>query len=272
MFDRWIMVDWSGGNDTGPRPRRDAIWLCEGRNGETDQPEYLRNRRVALALLNHAIDKALTNGETLAVGFDFPFGYPRGFCEAVTGTVDPLKLWQWFFERVEDAPKANNRFDVAASLNLYLTDGNGPFWGNGLKRDIAGLPRNRQGYRNPFPERRAVEVLAKGSFTCWQLSGVGAVGSQVIMGHPVLHALRMQFREYIAVWPFEKPDKPIVFFEIWPSLTLGSEPVGTIRDAWQVHEVARHWSRRDTSGAEFLVQSAEEGWILGVPQERTTAC
>lgn len=271
MFDRWIMVDWSGGNDTGPRPRRDAIWLCEGRNGITSQPEYLRNRSLAQEKLRQLSEEALIHGDRLALGFDFPFGYPRGFCEAVTGSTDPFLLWHWFFERVEDTPKMNNRFDLAGSLNKKLGDGLGPFWGNGLKRDIDGLPRNRRAYRNPFPERRVVETLAKGSFTCWQLAGAGAVGSQVIMGLPVLQGLRRNFPGQIAVWPFQKLDRPIVFLEIWPSLRLGAEPRGVIRDAWQVREVAREWSQRDTLGAEFSVESAEEGWILGVPQERKAA-
>ena len=28
-FDSFVMVDWSGGNDRGPRPARDAIWIGE---------------------------------------------------------------------------------------------------------------------------------------------------------------------------------------------------------------------------------------------------
>ncbi|NNK79699.1 MAG: hypothetical protein HKP40_13425 [Litoreibacter sp.] len=40
LFDTYIMVDWSGGNDTGPKPRADAIWI--GAAGE--DPIYMRNR------------------------------------------------------------------------------------------------------------------------------------------------------------------------------------------------------------------------------------
>ncbi|HBU55668.1 MAG TPA: molybdopterin guanine dinucleotide synthesis, partial [Sulfitobacter sp.] len=25
-FNTFVVVDWSGGNDTGPTPRKDAIW------------------------------------------------------------------------------------------------------------------------------------------------------------------------------------------------------------------------------------------------------
>lgn len=271
MFDRWVMVDWSGGNDTGPRPRKDAIWICEGQGGTTAEPEYIRNRGIASERLAEIIEDALSRAERIAIGFDFPFGYPRGFCRAVTGGANPIALWHWFADRIEDAPDGNNRFDIAGDLNRMLADGFGPFWGNGLKRDVAGLPRTKAGYRNPFPERREVEHLAKGSFTCWQLAGAGAVGSQVMMGVPVLHALRLAFHGRVAVWPFEPLVKPVAFFEIWPSLTLGRQPAGMIRDAWQVREVARDWSQKVSLGAQSAILSPEEGWILGVPQERKAA-
>jgi molybdopterin molybdotransferase len=48
--DTVVMVDWSGGNDTGRRPRKDAIWAAVARRGESGMPRlYLRNRGVATA-------------------------------------------------------------------------------------------------------------------------------------------------------------------------------------------------------------------------------
>ncbi|MCK5503318.1 MAG: molybdopterin guanine dinucleotide synthesis, partial [Tritonibacter mobilis] len=131
------MVDWSGGNDTGPRPRKDAIWACVARGGEAEAPVYLRNRALAQEWLADLIDTELTAGRRVALGFDFPFGYPAGFAAEMTGKPDPLALWQWFADRIEDAPKANNRFDLAGEINLNLGSGPqrpGPFWGNGLRR------------------------------------------------------------------------------------------------------------------------------------------
>ena len=40
QFDTIAVVDWSGGNDTGPKPRKDAIWLGVVRNGEAEEPLY----------------------------------------------------------------------------------------------------------------------------------------------------------------------------------------------------------------------------------------
>ena len=231
-----------------------------------EEPVYLRNRTVAEAWLADLIAGELAAGRRLCLGFDFPFGYPAEFAAALTGSNDPLRLWSWLAERIEDAPRSNNRFDLAGEINRTLGDGVGPFWANGLKRDIAGLPRTKDGYSNPFPDRRVVETRAKGSFTCWQMAGAGAVGSQVMMGLPVLHRLRQRFADQIAVWPFEPLDAPIAFVEIWPSLTVGPAPDGWIKDAWQVHEVARSLSEMSVEdlAQQLNVHAPEEGWILGV--------
>lgn len=264
-FDTFAMVDWSGGNDRGAAPKRDAIWACVASGGASAEPVYLRNRALAEAWLSDLIETELAAGRRLCLGFDFPFGYPAGFAAALTGSADPLELWDWFEPRIEDAPGANNRFDLAGAINRGF-GGRGPFWGNGLKRDIGGLPRTKSGYANPFAERRAVERLATGSFTCWQMAGAGAVGGQVFTGLPVLARLRRRFAGQIAIWPFEPLTAPVALVEIWPSLNLGAAPSGVIRDAWQVARVAQALSRlpaRKLAG-ELAVSAPEEGWILGV--------
>ncbi|MFT7594651.1 MAG: molybdopterin molybdotransferase [Paracoccaceae bacterium] len=264
-FDSFAMVDWSGGNDRGLTPKKDAIWACLARRDHIEDPVYLRNRQLAEAWLGDMIAAELAAGRRICLGFDFPFGYPQGFAKAVTGSNDPLGLWDWFAERIEDAPKDNNRFDLAGEINRQF-GGNGPFWFNGLKRDIAGLGRSRAGYQNPFPDRRQVERHAKGAFTCWQLAGAGAVGSQVMMGLPVLARLRRRFAGQVSVWPFQPLDTPVAFVEIWPSLTVGAPPDGMIKDAWQVQQVAQDLARMP--GAELArlldVNAPEEGWILGI--------
>ncbi len=271
LFDSFAMVDWSGGNDTGPRPRKDAIWACVVRDDALQALDYLRNRQVAEDWLRRLIETELAEGRRLLLGFDFPFGYPAGFAEAITGTNDPLAVWDWFGAQIEDSPTANNRFDLAGRINRRF-GGKGPFWMNALRREVDGLPRTKQDYHNPFPDRRGVETLAKGSFTCWQMAGAGAVGGQVMMGLPVLNRLRHAYAGKIAVWPFQPLDRPVAFVEIWPSLNLGKAPPDRIKDAWQVEQVALTLSRlTDQELAEQLTVTApEEGWILGVPQNKPT--
>lgn len=265
-YDTVVMVDWSGGNDRGPAPAADAIWACVAREGRAEEPVYLRNRQVAEAWIAEMLTAERAAGRRVLAGFDFPFGYPAGFARALTGAASPFALWDWFEARIEDAPRQNNRFDIAGQINRDM-GGKGPFWFNPLRRDIEGLPRNRQNYENPFSERRAAEAQASGAFTCWQMGGAGAVGSQVFMGLPVLARLRRQFNA--RVWPFEPLTGDIAFVEIWPSLTLGAAPDGQIKDAWQVREVARMVSilTPETLARLLDVDAPEEGWIFGLGHE-----
>ncbi|MFK7836400.1 MAG: gephyrin-like molybdotransferase Glp [Sulfitobacter sp.] len=263
-FDTIVMVDWNSGNDTGPRPKKDAIWAGVNRAGLAEEPVYLRNREVAEAWLVDLLEAERAAGRRVLAGFDFPFGYPQGFCAALTRSTDPLALWDWFEARVEDAPKANNRFDLAAQINLECGGGKGPFWFNGLKRDIVGLARTQRDYANPFPTKRQCEERAKGAFTCWQMGGTGAVGGQVFTGLPLLARLRRRFDA--AAWPFETLDKPLALVEIWPSLTVGPAPDGQIKDAWQVTEVARQIAALPAARLREMleVEAPEEGWIFGL--------
>ncbi|MGK7651171.1 molybdopterin-binding protein [Roseovarius sp. B08] len=275
-FDTVAIVDWSGGNDTGTRPRKDAIWLGITRDGIDTEPRYIRNRVDAEAILAALIETETAANRRLFIGLDFPFAYPAGFSRALTGADDPFAVWAWLADHVTDTPKANNRFDVAGRVNRALGNGTGPFWGNGRPgHDVPGLPRTKQGYHNPFPDRRAVERKAKGSFTCWQLSGAGAVGGQVLTGLPVLHRLRQRFPDLIAVWPFEPLDKLVALVEIWPGLihpiVKQAEARGGIRDAHQVRLLARAVARLhpDALAAMLDVTAPVEGWIMGLGHEET---
>jgi molybdopterin molybdotransferase len=266
-FDTFVVIDWSGGNDSGASPRKDAIWAGVTRNGQDQDPVYLRNRTVAEAWIVDLIRAELEAERRVMIGFDFPFGYPAGFTEALTGYTDPLVLWDWFEARIEDSPETNNRFDLAAEMNLGLGDGVGPFWFNGLpNRDIPGLLRRKEGYANPFSEKRQAERRAKGAFSCWQMGGVGAVGSQVFMGLPVLSRLRKRFHGEINVWPFEQLKRPVAFVEVWPSLTVGDAPAEMIKDAWQVQELSRQMSELPAAALDEMldVYAPEEGWIFGL--------
>lgn len=275
-YDTVVMVDWSGGNDTGPRPRRDAIWAAVARDGVLDAGEtYLRNRAAAAGWLADLLDGELAAGRRVLAGFDFPFGYPAGFAGRLTGRADPLAVWSWMAEHLEDGPGGNNRFDLAGRINAMFP-GVGPFWFNGLGRDIAHLPRRgRDRHGHGMAERRQVETRAAGSFPCWQLGGAGAVGSQVMTGMAALERLRRAFPGQISVWPFEPLDRPVVLAEVWPSLlgdaVRAAMREGEIRDAVQVRVLARAIAAAARDGRLVAMLEAapgearrEEGWILGV--------
>lgn len=273
LFDTIATVDWSGGNQKSVTPCADAIWVSLRRADHHVAPKYFRSRQAVEPFLRDLIEEELTAGRRLLLGFDFAFGYPAGACARITGSDDPLALWRYFGERIEDTPTANNRFDVAAEINA-MSPGIGPFWGNGLKRDIDHLPRKgrtREPDLHGFAERRAVEQRQRGAFSVWQLSGVGSVGSQVLMGLPVLDRLRRTFADKIAVWPFEPLDRPVAFVEVWPSLyapiitpRLRDHP---IKDAVQMHVLTELIATMPASDltATLTVPATPEGWIFGVP-------
>ena len=278
-----LMVDWSGGKDTGRRPRKDAIWAAVARRGEPAIPRvYLRNRAVAGEWLADLLDAELRAGRRVLAGFDFPFGYPAGFAERLTGRSDPLAVWGWMADHLEDAPGGNNRFELAGRIN-GMFPGVGPFWFNASAREIPHLPRKgraRDGHG--MAERRAVEMRAKGSFTCWQMGGAGAVGSQVMTGMAALEQLRRAFPGQVAVWPFEPLDRQVAFVEVWPSLldaaVKAATREGDIRDAVQVRVLARAVAEAARDGRLGALLDAvpaearrEEGWILGVGAEAALA-
>lgn len=269
------MLDWSGGNDTGPRPRQDAIWLGLVRGGVEEAPRYLRNRVAAEAALVDLIEAECAAGRRLLIGCDFPFGFPAGFAEALTGRADPLAVWDWLEAEIEDSPRANNRFDVAGTINARFP-GVGPFWFNGLQRDIAGLPRRDTRAGHGLADRRHADDTAPGAFSAWQMGGAGAVGGQVLIGLPVLNRLRRRFAGAVAVWPYEALDRPVALVEVWPGLinpvVKRAEAAGGIRDAHQVRLMARGLARLPCERlaamlAVELPAAAEEGWIFGIGHE-----
>lgn len=275
-FDTIAVIDWSGGNDTGPRPRKDAIWAAVVRGSGAEEPVYLRNRDLAESWLATLVSDELAAGRRLLAGFDFPFGYPSGFAARVTGSADPLSLWDWYAAALADSPAGNNRFHLAARLNR-LFPGAGPFWFNGLRTDIVDLPRrgtDRAGHG--MTERRLCDSLAKGAFTCWQMGGAGAVGGQVMTGMARLARLRATFPGQIAVWPFEPLHRPVALVEVWPSLfadeVRAAMRPGEIRDRAQVRVVAARLAQLQSGGhLEAMLADVptaarqEEGWIFGLP-------
>ncbi|WP_340425353.1 hypothetical protein [Yoonia sp. GPGPB17] len=143
-----------------------------------------------------------------------------------------------------------------------------------MKRDIPDLPRKglaRTGHG--MREKRVAEAEAKGAFPVWQLSGAGAVGSQVIMGLPMLARLRQTFDKDIAVWPFEPLTPAIAIVEIWPSLIAkavnATMPEGQIKDAHQVQLLAQTLSGMPPGDLTQLLEvpTTNEGWILGLGHE-----
>ena len=266
MFDTVICVDWSAAAKPKARPAPDSIWAGVAREGAIET-EHLGSRANAEAWLAALIEAERARGRRVLAGFDFALGYPEGFARAVTGSDDPLALWGWLEARVADGAPRPNHLHVAAGMNA-LFEGVGPFWGNGTREEIDGLPRKgTERTLARFAEKRRTEGGTRGSQPVWKLSGNGSVGSQSLTGIPVLERLRRRLRA--AVWPFE-PARDVTIAEIFPTLVDG--PVralcarnGAIRDEVQVALTAGallDWLRAEPDALGDR-PGGEEGWILG---------
>lgn len=270
------IIDWSGGNQGSVRPRKDAIWAGLVRDGVQDPPRYFRHRQAIEQWLHELIEGALVAGRRLFLGFDFPFGYPVGFGEWLCGSADPFDLWAWFAARIKDGPTANNRFEIASDINAR-TGQIGPFWGCPAGRATPHLPMRKsdRAAQQPFPELRLAEQRMKGTFSLWQLAYAGSVGSQTIMGLPVLERLRQAFPGQIAVWPFEPLDRPVSFVEVWPSVLAAQvraqADLHPIRDAVQVQLLARAVSCLSEAEMQACLTAppSGEGWIFAMDQRAT---
>ena len=298
LFYTHIVVDWSARSKPSPkRKSRDAIWWAVARVGggvEVDEPTYVRTRHEAHESLARLIAGELDAGRRVLVGFDFPFGYPAGVAQHLTGKASALTLWDWLATHIKDAPdNANNRYDVAAAINGAYP-GLGPFWGRPGTWDYPTIPvrasERRERNAHP-PERRLCDIRATGAKTVWQLAYTGSVGSQMLLGLPALKRLTEDSRVAgrAAIWPFQTglrtPDAPAVIAEVYPSLLRNEVHArrreGEMLDSAQARVNAEAFARLDALGGlaplfagapgltadERRLIESEEAWILGLGHE-----
>ena len=274
MFDRVIVVDWSAANlPTSPTNRANAVWIgCHDAEGGAEW--HHRTRAAAEAQLGTLLDTARADGLRVLVGFDFAMGYPAGFAQRLTGG-DTRALWAWLAERITDAPdNRNNRFAVAAAINASFPEGPGPFWSHPTGQSWPGLPFRRAGIDYAalgLTETRAAEVAVRGAKSPWMLFNPGSVGSQSLLGLPMIH--RLSQRPDVAVWPFDAPEAQVVLAEVYPSLLAGPVAIlanaeGLPADQAQVRLLSRalfRLAQRDRLIPLFESppEARDEGWILG---------
>ena len=305
-FDAYIMVDWSAKGSRSPaNPAKDAVWVGEktvddvGNDVGTTET-FFRTRANCFDHIERLLKSHVGKGERLLIGFDFAYGYPAGFAVAagMTGPAPPWRrVWSELSEHIEDYPdNSSNRFSVASALNRRCNPNEpGPFWGVTAKEESDWLLRTAPSY--PFQtlsgialgRYRLSETRLGGASPVWKLMYPGSVGSQTLLGIPVVSALRddPSFGNVSRVWPFETgfnlPQMPrgkpfILHAEIWPRVVEHLlDPAIPIRDQAQVRAMVNWLAKLDTSkelqplferpagipDASLATCINEEGWILG---------
>ena len=295
-FDAYLMIDWSA--SSRPTTGADSIWYClMARTGTTLHVAALENpstRVAAMAEIRNLLCGLARQERTVLVGFDFPFGYPAGFADALRLEGDRPwdRVWSELVRGIVDrADNSNNRFEVAGELNRRLSGACYPFWG--CPRNCEGTTlSSTKGSGDHLAERRLTDV---GNMQpIWKLYGNGAVGSQALVGIPHVAALRHhpELARLSRVWPFEtglvrlpnREDREYltVLAEIYPSLVAIETVPGSVKDALQVQATASYFAALDDAGElstlfagpdwltgdERLRVEREEGWTLGVVSRR----
>jgi hypothetical protein len=274
LFDRVIVVDWSAANlPTSPTNRANAIWIgCHDAEGSIEW--HHRTRAAAEAQIVSLIHTAREAGLRLLIGCDFAMGYPAGFALRLTGEPRVQGVWAWLAGAITDTDNRNNRFAVASRINAMFSEGAGPFWSHPSGQHWPGLPFRRAGIDYAalgLAESRVAETAVPRAKSPWMLFNPGSVGSQSLLGLPMIH--RLSQLPGVAVWPFATPDAPVVLAEVYPSLLAGPVAIlanaeGLPADQAQVRLLALALHRLAAADRLAVLfdapsEAAEEGWILG---------
>jgi precorrin-8X/cobalt-precorrin-8 methylmutase len=296
-FDAYWMIDWSSCSE--PTSGADSIWwaLLRWERGVARIETKNCPTRSALAKGISARLRGELRDARVLIGFDFPFGYPRGFARALGHRGEATEAWRSIWTHLErdvldDDRNANNRFAVAAAMNAEVSGSFGPFYGRPVLKDAATtrtLSTKQSGFfeyplttlRGPRLARvRETDRRGGTASTPWFVFGGGnSVGGQALVGIPHVSRLRAQ-HEDARVWPFEtgarlpsRAEARVVLAEIYPSLFHTREKTGTdVHDRLQVIATAKAIARHDAAGTldDLFAAPApdasvlcEEGWILG---------
>jgi len=274
-FDRFVAIDFSA--SSVPAHGENSLWIAWG-----DATGKIRthNALTRRALLDVTADLVFAGSRTLLV-MDIALGWPDGMAAVLGLNGVPWRATRkWFSERlVDDENNRNNRFDVAASANQRA--GRALFWGHPHTQSFTTLGPTTFVPRGLRPRgidaRRLIEHEVGGAIKSpFQLTGIGSVGSQSLLGQLFVERLRQRGR--LRQWPFESATGQVVVGEYFFSLAPWQKESGATKDERQVRAVVR-WLRRRHAAGDPLVTSSllelltptaraivqrEEGWLVGV--------
>ena len=123
-FDAYLMVDWSA--NSRPTSGTDSIWIATGawfdRGCAVNEPINARTRARGMAIVREHISGWKAEGRRVLVGFDFAFGYPAGFANALgldTSEAPWKALHAHLATHVTDSPEnEHNRDAFAEQCNI----------------------------------------------------------------------------------------------------------------------------------------------------------
>lgn len=276
-FARVLAVDFSAASV--PTTGANSIWVAVAEPGRSIRTTNCPTRRALADLLTRVVARP---GRSL-IALDIALGWPRGLAASIGLAGRPHDRVNDLFDEmvVDDDTNFNNRFEVAAALNMR--SGCALFWGHPPGRSYENLSATTVPPRGlaprPFPARRALERHVGGTIKSpMQLAGAGALGGQSILGQVFVRRWARRVGE-VSVWPFERPTTRVVVGEYYFSLCEWRRERGVVTDDRQVRAAARFLraevaAGRDPTRASLLAALApaarqsvrdEEGWLLAYP-------
>ncbi len=186
-FDAYLIVDWSAASI--PKRGADCIWYClRGRNGRVVLENPPARRQATDGIRAH-LGRLVRERCSVLVGFDFPFGYPRGFAArlGLLGGPAPWRaIWDYLAGAIRDDERnGNNRFEVAAEQDMQRQSV--PILGvpAGPRNGLPLTPKGRLARRRAHPVRTPADRTAP-SRRAAGLEAVhhGRAGSQALLGIP----------------------------------------------------------------------------------------
>ena len=288
LFQAYATVNWSAAAKPATGP--DSIWIGVLKRNVRFQLAFEAHNPATRAEAEQTLIAVLRDlkrkSERVLVGFDFPFGFPRGTAAALKLGQPPWRAMMDFIAaEVKDKPNnTNNRFQVGAKMNRLMTGQAFPFWG-APERDAQttlSTRRPREHTEGDLPEFRLVDIAAKSASPIWKLYYQGSVGAQALTGMPVVKRLRDWSDVKAKIWPFETGWKPLeaadvdqcdaLFAELSPAAFA---PAGA-KDQAQVKAVVERLAALDEKSqlaasfgpakadARREIVEREESWTLGV--------
>lgn len=289
LFQAYVAVDWSAA--AKPTTGADSIWIGVLKRNVRFQLAFEAHnpatRDEAEKMLEAILGDLSRKHERALLGFDFPFGFPRGTASALKLKEPAWRAMMEFLSKeVKDKPNnSNNRFQVGAKMNRLMTGEAFPFWGCPARDEqtMLSAKRPREHREGDLPEMRHTDSAFKTASSIWKLYYQGSVGGQALTGIPVLGRLKAARGDALKIWPFETGWAPLtadalegveaVAAEIYPS-AIPLKHQGEVKDAAQVRTSVEHFAALDEKGrlgALFgpakddprrAVIEAEEGWAL----------
>jgi hypothetical protein len=291
LFNAYVIVDWSAASKpgTGADLIRIGVLKRDVRFRLAFESYALATRGEAEKRLGLILDDLKKRNERALLGFNFPFGFPRGLAAGLKLSGEPWTgLWDFLDRQVKDkADNTNNRFAVGSEINRRTTGGPFPFWGCPPRDALTTLQPKRSHEHGPgeVPEFRRADLAVKGA-SIWKLYYAGSIGGHAILGIPMIR--RLKKTRAIKVWPFETGWKApadadlagaeALAVEVKIGLVPAQPLPGEAKELAPVRALAERIAKLDEAGklgaafapppgtpaGEVEAVEREEGWILNV--------